>query len=52
MDWTMKDVPGLSLDQALAQLPEEEANDSVWPYHTHVKRTIAALIYLNILLFP
>ena len=29
---TMKDVLGLSLGQALKQIPEDEANDTVWPY--------------------
>lgn len=29
----MNDVLGLTLNQALAQLPEEEGNDSIWPYH-------------------
>jgi hypothetical protein len=29
---TIKDVLGLSLGQALKQIPEDEANDTVWPY--------------------
>ena len=29
---TMKDVLGLSLGQALKQIPDGEANDTVWPY--------------------
>jgi hypothetical protein len=29
----MKDVLGLSFSQALAQLPEEEREDDVWPYN-------------------
>jgi hypothetical protein len=33
---TMNDVLGLSLDQALAQLPEEEANNSVWSKTSHI----------------
>lgn len=31
-DRTMTDVLGLSLGQALAQIPEDEANDTTWPY--------------------
>ena len=30
----MRDVLGLSLSQALNQIPEEEASDHVWPYET------------------
>ena len=30
--YKMNDVLGLSLGSALAQIPEEEANDDVWPY--------------------
>lgn len=30
----MKDVLGLSLDQAEEQIPEKEANDFVWPYNS------------------
>jgi hypothetical protein len=29
----MNDVLGLSYSQALAQLPEEEREDDVWPYN-------------------
>jgi len=29
----MKDVLGLSLGQAIAQIPESESNDMVWPYN-------------------
>jgi hypothetical protein len=29
----MKDVLGLTIEDAEAQLPESEANDSFWPYH-------------------
>ena len=29
---TMNDVLGLSLGQALSQIPQEEADDSIWPY--------------------
>lgn len=29
---TMNDVLGLSLGQALSQIPQEEAEDNVWPY--------------------
>lgn len=28
----MRDVLGLSLSQALGQIPEEEASDNIWPY--------------------
>jgi len=28
----MNDVLGLSLGQSLSQLPEDEANDEIWPY--------------------
>lgn len=31
---TMNDVLGLSLAQALSQIPFEEADDNVWPYET------------------
>lgn len=30
---TMSDVLGLSVDEALAQLPTHEANDPLWPYN-------------------
>lgn len=33
--YKMKDVLSLSLGSALAQIPDEEANDDVWPYHQH-----------------
>lgn len=33
--YKMNDVLGLSLGSALAQIPEEEANDDVWPYHQY-----------------
>jgi hypothetical protein len=29
----MNDVINLSLDSARKQIPSEEANDAVWPYH-------------------
>lgn len=31
----MRDVMGLTFDQALAQIPMEEAYDNVWPYTRH-----------------
>lgn len=31
--YKMKDVLGKNLGSALAQIPEEERNDDVWPYH-------------------
>ena len=30
----MRDVLDLSLNEALAQIPASEANDSIWPYNT------------------
>ena len=39
--YEMKDVLGLSLGKALAQIPEEEANDDVWPYHLYEEARFA-----------
>ena len=33
--YKMNDVLGLGLRKSLAQIPEEEANDDVWPYHQY-----------------
>ena len=41
--YRMNDVLSLSLGSALAQLPEEEANDDVWPYHQYGDERYATL---------
>jgi len=39
--YEMKEVLGLSLGKALEQIPEEEANDDVWPYHPYEEEKYA-----------